>query len=168
MGNINLNNYYKRRYETTSPVDRSLTLRRDSTDGVLYSDIRFDLAVCEIVERPLNARENDRDLQSIEDEESVLNSLKNILNTRLCSRILNPEAEVDLETFLFEPITKHKAYFIGYQLYMWIPTYEPRVRIDRVDVQGHPEEKTYTVDLEASIPSLGKSVKATSIIAASS
>lgn len=166
MGNINLNNYYKRRYETTSPVDRSLTLRRDDSDTVLYSDIRFDFTVSDIVERPLNARENDRDLQSITDEESVLNSLKNILNTSLCSRILNPDIEVDLETFLFEPITVHKAHFIAYQLHTAIPALEPRVQIDRVTVEGHIEEKTYTVDLEASIPSLGKSVKATSILAA--
>lgn len=166
MGNINLNNFYRPRRESLSTVDRRMRVGRDKTEEDMYSDLLFDMEVGEIQERPANASQNDRDLVGITDEQSVLNSLHNILSTRVGSRLLNPEAEVDLETFLFEPITQHKAYFIGYTLYTAIPAYEPRVSIDSVKVQGDPDEKCYNVEMGVSIPSLGKSVKLSTVIGA--
>lgn len=134
MANINLNNYYRPRRESLSAVDNKIRVGVDKSEEKIYSDLLFDLKVGEIVERPINASQNDRDLVNLVDEASVLNALHNVLSTRVCSRLLNPEAEVNLETFLFEPITEHKAHFIGQTLYNMIPAYEPRVSIDSVHV----------------------------------
>lgn len=158
MANINFNNVYKRRNEEHSAVDKTLITRHNDVDKEIFSDVRFDLKIKEITERPWYSKENDNDIQKLVDEEAVIQSLKNIIHTMGNTRLLNPEMDMKLTSFLFEPINEHTAYFIGYIIKTMIPAYEPRVTIDKVLVVGHPDQMCYEVSINASIPDIRKSI----------
>lgn len=158
MANINLGNYYRKKSDKVSPVDSKIILDKSETDKKYYGDIKLDLAFNDIKDRALNSKISDKDLQLIYNEESILTSLKNIFKTFKGSRLLNPEMEFDLTQYLFEPLTRTKAFFLGYDLMSLIPKYEPRVKVDSVNVVANTSESCYEIDLNVSIPSFSKSL----------
>lgn len=105
MANINLNNYFRKASDIKSPVDSKIQLNKAETDNEYWGDLRLDLDVNEIKERPLNAKESTRDLQRVVNEESVLIALRNVFNTYKGSRLLNPDMAFELKQYLFEPMT---------------------------------------------------------------
>ena len=158
MANINLGNYYRKNTDTVSPVDSKIILNKSETDNKYYGDLKLDLIFNDIKDRSLNAKITDKDLQMIYNEESILTSLKNIFKTYKGSRLLNPEMEFDLSQYLFEPLTKTKAFFLGYDLMSLIPKYEPRVKVDSINVIAHPMDDCYEIDLGLSIQRFSKSL----------
>ena len=154
MANINLNKYYKKSTDIVSPVDSRIILNKTQTDKEYYGDIRLDLKIKEIKERPLNAKESTNDIQKIVNEESIITSLRNIFNTHECSRLLNPQMKFQLKQYLFEPLNQTKAWFIGYDIYQTIPIYQPRVKISNVTVLPNNEQGCYHIKITVSIPSL--------------
>lgn len=129
MANINLNNYFRKASDIKSPIDSRIQLNKAVTDKEYWGDVRLDLDVNEIKERPLNAKESTRDLQKIVNEESVIVALRNIFNTHVGSRLLNPDMAFEIKQYLFEPLTEAKAWFLGYDICQVLPMYEPRVQI---------------------------------------
>lgn len=127
MANINLNNYFRKASDIKSPIDSRIQLNKAVTDKEYWGDVRLDLDVNEIKERPLNAKESTRDLQKIVNEESVIVALRNIFNTHVGSRLLNPDMAFEIKQYLFEPLTEAKAWFLGYDICQVLPMYEPRV-----------------------------------------
>ena len=158
MANINLGKYYKKSTDAVSPVDSRITLNKSETDIKMYGDIKLDLEFEEIKNRSIHAEISDRDLQLIYNEESVLTSLKNIFRTFKGSRILNPEMEFDLSQYLFEPLTKAKAFFLGYDLMSLIPRYEPRVTVNNVDVTAYPDDGCYKINLSVTLKDFNRDV----------
>lgn len=164
MANIDLTSFYRRRSDKVSAVDSEIVLNKAETDNVVYSDLKLDLEFTNFKERQLNAKESDRDLSKITNEEAVLTSLKNILNTTRNTRILNPDIEFDLRTYLFDDLSATKAWFIGYEICSKITHYEPRVVVRNVNVGIAWEADCYVIDLEIAIPSLGKIVSLSSVL----
>lgn len=164
MSNIDLSEIFKKQPSISSTVDSDIKLNDSSKKDVLYSDVKFDLTPNEYLNQGLNAKCSHKDIAKITDEESILNSLRNILTTRAQSRLLNPEMDFDLRSYLFEPLTEAKAYFIGYDISMYLPIYEPRVMIDFINVTAYYNDDAYVIDLSVYIPSLSKSVKLSSIL----
>ena len=164
MANINLNNYFRKSTDIKSPVDSKIQLNKAQTDKEYYGDIRLDLDISELKERPLNAKESTRDLQRTVNEESVLVALRNIFNTYKGSRLLNPEVAFELKQYLFEPLTIAKAWFLGYDICQTLPLYEPRVKIESVVVNINPDYGCYSIRLSVAIPSLDKTVDINSIL----
>lgn len=164
MANINLNNYFRKTTNTKSPVDSKIQLNKATSDKEYYGDLRLDLDISELKERPLNAKESTRDLKRIVNEESVITSLRNIFNTYKGSRLLNPDVSFEIKQYLFEPLTMAKAWFLGYDICQTLPLYEPRVKLTGVVVDANPNEGFYTISLSIQIPSLNKSVDIKSIL----
>ena len=71
---------------------------------------------------------------------------------------MNPDMEFDLTQYLFEPLTKAKAFFLGYDLMGLIPKYEPRVVVDSVNVVAYPQESCYKIDLSVTLRDFNKSI----------
>lgn len=164
MANINLNNYFRKSTDIKSPVDSKIQLNKKQSDKEHYGDLRLDLEINELKERPLNAKESTRDLQRVVNEESVLVSLRNIFNTYKGSRLLNPDVAFELKQYLFEPLTQAKAWFLGYNICQTLPLYEPRVKIESVVININPNWGYYTIKLTVTIPSLDKTVDINSIL----
>ena len=154
MANINLNNYFRKSTDKISPVDSHIKLNKTQTDKEKWGDLKLDLKFNELKQRPLNAKESTKDLQRIVNEQSVIVSLRNIFNTFKCSRLLNPEMSFNLGSYIFEPLTQSKAWFIGYEIYQQLPQHEPRVRIQHIDVSANMVEDCYVIKMTVSIPSV--------------
>ena len=164
MANIDLNKLFVNRFTTTSPVDSDINLNKQQGPDILFSDFKLDLKLEENGDRALNSLKTKNDLEKIVNEESILNSLRNILSTKFYSRLLNPEMNFDLRSYLFENITEHKAFFIGYDILSYIPAYEPRVSIKNISVTAYPDNATYSINLDIYIPIIDKDVKLSSIL----
>lgn len=167
MANINLNNYFRKSSDKISPVDSKIRLNKVTTDNEIWGDLKLDLQFDELKERALNAEVSNHDLQRVVNEQSVITALRNIFKTYKCSRLLNPQMSFDIASYLFEPLTTSKAWFIGYEIYMQLPKYQPRVKIDNVNVIADIRNDSYIIQLSISIPNIsGKSFKVSSILSA--
>lgn len=164
MANINLNNYFRKTSDIRSNVDSQIKLNKAQTDKEYYGDIKLDLDTNEIKERPLNAKENTKDLKRIVNEESVITALRNIFNTYKGSRLLNPDVSFEIKQYLFEPLTQAKAWFLGYDICTVLPLYEPRVTITGVMVEAHINDACYTIRLSLRIPNLDKEIRIESLL----
>lgn len=164
MANVDLRNVYKQTRDKTSPVDSHIKLNKLETDNEIYSDLKLDLEFNEIKERPLNAKESTKDLLKVTNIDAVKTSLKNILNTSLYSRLLNPDLDFNLKKYLFERINSNIAYFIGYEICTKITVFEPRVVIDNVNIQLDYDNACYIITLEFKIPSLNQTLSLESVL----
>ncbi len=165
MANIDLTHLFKNNNnKLKSRVDSDIKLSHNLGNTEIYSDIKLDLTLSAKTNAEYNSDIINYDLEKITNEESVLNSLKNILNTRYCSRLLNPEMNFDLRSYLFENLSESKAYFIGYDISNMLPYYEPRIKIKDISVVVYYGDDTYGVYLNIQIPSLNKAIKLSSIL----
>lgn len=164
MANIDLNKLYKKNFVTTSKVDTDIGIDRPVITPEYYSDLKLDLQLLSFKNKFFNAGASDNDLSKVTNEEAVITSLRNIMNSTYCSRLLNPELDFDMRSYLFENLTEAKAFFIGYDLYHMIPAYEPRVIINDIKVVANIMQDTYSISLSISIPSLQKDVTLSSIL----
>ena len=164
MANIDLSNIFKKQPAISSPVDSDIKLSDSSKKEVIYSDVKLDFIVEEHLSDSFNSKKTHNDIARITDEESIINSLKNIMMTKFNSRLLNPEMDFDLRSYLFENLTESKAFFIGYDISLYLPVYEPRISIEAINVTAYYEEDAYVIDLSVFIPSISKSVKLSSIL----
>lgn len=120
----------------------------------LYKDISLDLQLGFTEGRELNKTLEKTDLYPIYDIQSVINSLKNVFTTSPGEKILNPTFGLDLRSYLFEPVTETRGYFIGEEILQGLPEQEPRVEVRKVEVIVDPEEQQYEINLTIGIPSL--------------
>lgn len=164
MANINLNSYFKRTTDIKSPVDSKIQLNKSQSDTEMWGDLRLDLEIKEIRERSLNAKESNCDLQRIVNEESVKASLSNIFNTTSHTRLLNPEMNFDLRSYLFEPINVYTGWFIGYDIRTILPIYEPRIEIKNVKVISDVQNGVYKIELSLRIPNVNENLSISSIL----
>jgi phage baseplate assembly protein W len=164
MANINLNELFKKQQQIVSEVDSNIKFNQPQNVEEIYSDYKLDLNFYENKTNTLNTQETSLDVEKIVNEEAVINSLKNILNTTFYSRLLNPDMNFDLRTYLFEDLTESKAFFIGYDISNLLPVYEPRVVVSNVKVTAYYEDDTYKIDLSIGIPTLKKEIKLSSVL----
>lgn len=164
MANIDLNSLFKKKFTTNSPVDSEINLNKPLKDEILYSDVKFDLETSEFCSSSLNSKKTSKDIATIINEESIINSLRNIMSTKLCSRLLNPEMNFDLRSYLFENLNDATAYFIGYSILTTLPLYEPRIEIKNIHVTTYYNKDSYGIDLQIYIPSISKNIKLSSIL----
>ena len=164
MANIDLNKLFTKQYTTTSLVDSEIGLNRPVKNNILFSDVKLDLESTQFLHDSLNSKKTNNDIGKIVNEESILNSLRNIMSTKFFSRLLNPEMNFDLRSYLFENLTEANAYFIGYDIYSQLPIYEPRILIKNIHVTAYYKQDAYGINLEIYIPSINKNVKLSSIL----
>lgn len=164
MANINLNEIFIAQEPIKSKVDSNIKLSQNIPVTEVYSDVKLDLDINEYKTPALNGEATTYDISKIINEESVLNSLKNILNTKYYSRLLNPDMNFDLRSYLFEELTEAKAFFIGYDIIHLLPAYEPRVKITNVEVVAYISSDAYMINLSVAIPSINKEVKLSSVL----
>lgn len=164
MANINLNNIFSNNFKTTSPVDSEIKLNREPKKIEVYSDYKLDLSTKMHQGESINSNKTSDDIAKIINEESIINSLRNIMMTKFHSRLLNPEMNFDLRSYLFEEITEAKAFFIGYDISTYLPMYEPRIQIGDIKVVAHYNHDAYVIYMNIFVPSINKNIKLSSIL----
>lgn len=164
MSNINLNKLFGKSESNSSKVDSNITINKVEEKTEIYSDFKLDLEFDEYKAPMLNGEATSKDIKKIINEDAIIQSLKNILNTKFYSRLLNPDMNFDLRSYLFEDLTEAKAFFIGYDITHLLPVYEPRIAIKNVRVTAYYQSSTYVIDLSILIPSMGKNISLSSIL----
>lgn len=164
MANINLNTLFTKNYKTDSKVDSDINLNKETKEAEIYSDYKLDLTPQMLQGGSINSTVTHNDINKIVNEESILNSLRNIMMTKFQSRLLNPEMNFDLRSYLFEELTEAKAYFIGYDIATYLPMYEPRIIIGDINVVAYYNHDTYVINMNIHIPSINKNIKLSSIL----
>lgn len=92
------------------------------------------------------------DLKVDYDKEAIINSLKNLFNTRPGQRFLFPLYGLDLSQYLFEAVTEENGQVIGESIVTAIERYEPRVTLRQCNVVAKPDDNEYEITVMISIP----------------
>ena len=109
----------------------------------LYSDVQLDLEEEVIF---LKNKKSKSDIIVNWDAEAIRNSITNLFSTKKGQRPLEPEFGINLEQYLFEPISPITANKIGNEIKTGLK-FEPRVKPLSIDITVMTSEDGYRVDM---------------------
>lgn len=81
------------------------------------------------------------------DEQAVIRSIKNLLNTNRYERLFQPTLGTDLNNLLFEPCTPLTAPLIQSEIIRMIENYEPRATVYDVSATAQPDQNSFNVSI---------------------
>ena len=105
---------------------------------ILYSD--FDLS---FIKHP-----NTKDVTILKDIDAVKQQIKNLVLTGKGERPFQPRLGSDIRKLLFEPVDEFTALDIEEQVRVTIDNFEPRIKINRLDVISEPDNNRFKLSLE--------------------
>ena len=120
----------------------------------LYKDLFLDVKNSYSYNAQLNRKEELKDVAGLYDIEAIKNSIANALLTSPGEKILNPEFGIDLRRFIFEPVDIFTTQEIRADIEENLPNFEPRIELEKVDVEALEEEQQYNIQLQINVPSL--------------
>lgn len=129
-----------------------------------YKDIEFDLKIDYTKSNGVNSLREQKDITVDLDVAAIKNSIFNIFTTIPGQKILNPTFGLNLLYFLFDGISSTNARLLGDTILKGLNKFEPRVRVENIDITTDFDNQQYTIDLLLSVPSLnitGLQVKGT-------
>ena len=85
------------------------------------------------------------------DVQSVISSIRNLLNTNTYERLFQPDVGGNLNQLLFEPLTSITATMIQNEITRVITNYEPRATIDTLFVTADVDNNQFNVSLSVYI-----------------
>tara|TARA_A100001011_G_scaffold195182_1_gene203550 strand:- start:360 stop:788 length:429 start_codon:yes stop_codon:yes gene_type:complete len=88
-----------------------------------------------------------KDIQKIEDVESVKRSVRNLISLNFYEKPFHPEIGSNIRGMLFENITPQIGHFISKQIDMLIKNYEPRCRVVEVSSRPNFERNGYSISI---------------------
>ena len=88
-----------------------------------------------------------KDIQKIEDVESVKRSVRNLVSLNFYEKPFHPEIGSNIRGMLFENITPQIGHFISKQIDMLIKNYEPRCRVVEVSSRPNFERNGYSISI---------------------
>ena len=94
---------------------------------------------------------NNRDLQLVTNEQDVIQSLHNLVQTDIGERLYNPTFGCGIRSLLFEPITPQTESAIRDRIQTAIENFEPRARVLEIITEGSPDENSYYVSITFSV-----------------
>lgn len=103
----------------------------------IYSDFLNDLTPHPVV----------KDVVRYTNEASINRSIRNLLATNKGERLYQPNVGCDINRLLFEPMDSSIADLISIAVKDTIATYEPRVKIVKVEAVAYPEQNAYTINI---------------------
>lgn len=135
-------------------LEKLPAVQQSERQGYIYKDLALDLVLSFTNSGELFKKDDQQDLRPSYDQEAVMTSLRNILTTSPGDKLLNPTFGLDLRSFLFDPVTDTRAFFIGNRIYDGITIQEPRVKINTITVIAVMDNHEYDITLNISVPSL--------------
>jgi phage baseplate assembly protein W len=120
----------------------------------LYKDLSLDISQTKIESPGFKLAIPGTDIRASFDLSAIKNSLQNLFNTKPGQRFLFPEYGLDLNQFLFQPITQANGNVIGNKIFTTINKYESRVKVRRVEVLLEPDNNQYVINILIDIPLL--------------
>ncbi len=88
-----------------------------------------------------------KDIARLTNEESVINSLKNIILTRKGERVFQPDFGCNLSGLLFENFSRFTSDAIATEIRTAVENFEPRVRTIKVKVSESQDNHSIDIQL---------------------
>lgn len=88
-----------------------------------------------------------KDLTLSLNEDAIKRSIKNLVLTKHYERPFHPEIGSNIYSMLFEPMSGLMSNFIETELFNTINNFEPRVKLNNIDVAVNYEENGYNVNI---------------------
>lgn len=123
----------------------------DEIFNPIYKDLKLDIEVGQTLYGNKTG-----DVKSLVDEEAILNSLRNLFSTYPGQKIYSPSYGLNLNQFLFEPLSEDIGELIGKTIYRGIRNFETRVAVENVNVFVNYNDGQYEVDVNVRIPTISK------------
>jgi len=89
-----------------------------------------------------------RDVALSYDDQAVIRSVRYLLLTNFYERPFQPSLGSNLNKLLFEPFTNITASLLQNEIINVVTNYEPRVKVDHVNVTADPDHNSYSVYLQ--------------------
>lgn len=112
-----------------------------------YTDLLLDLELDFTKSNEFLKRKEIKDLKIDYDYAAIRNSIFNIFTTIPGQRILNPTFGLGLQKYLFLPVNEDTGLAIGNDILRGISTFEPRVRMESINVASDEVNQQYVVTL---------------------
>ena len=114
----------------------SLTNKTKKTERI-YKDLNLDF----------QQNSATKDIQKIENVESVKRSVRNLINLNYYEKPFHPEIGSNLRAMLFENITPQMNHIISKNIELLIKNYEPRCRLVQVNTQPMFDRNGYSCQI---------------------
>lgn len=119
-----------------------------------YKDLLLDLKIDYTKNTQLLKRREIKDIQISEDIGAIKNSLFNLFTTMPGQKLLNPLYGLNLTQYLFVPVSEAQGQIIGEAIFKGIQKYEPRIRLEKLNIQIDPDNNQYEIFMLISVPTL--------------
>lgn len=86
-----------------------------------------------------------KDLVLSTNTNAVKRALKNLILTNHYERLFHPEIGSNVTKLLFEPMSPTVANYIETEIYNTIVNYEPRVKLESIQVEGDDDYNGYNI-----------------------
>lgn len=125
---------------------------RAATDT--YRDLKLDLQLNQLRNNQLFKDKQITDIDVEGNLGAIFNSITNIIITRPGQKPLAPPFGIGIENLLFQPVSDSRAALIGDEIYQGIVKFEPRVKVDLVEIEPREEEQEYIITIKLTVPKL--------------
>jgi phage baseplate assembly protein W len=119
-----------------------------------YKDLLLDLKINYTKNTQLLKRREIKDIQISEDIGAIKNSLYNLFTTMPGQKILNPLYGLNLTQYLFLPTSEAQGQIIGEAIFKGVQKHEPRIRVEKLNIQADAENNQYNIFMIISVPTL--------------
>jgi len=122
--------------------------------GYFYKDLSLDISQTKLFSPEFSIPVPGSDIKVSYDLAAIKNSLQNLFSTKPGERFLFPEYGLDLQGFLFTPITELNGEMLGSKIFTTINNWEPRVTVTKIDVFTDVDNNQYVINIYIEVPSL--------------
>jgi phage baseplate assembly protein W len=119
-----------------------------------YRDLALDIQQVKVQPAGFANALPKTDIKANYNVEAISNSLINLFNTVPGQRFLYPQYGLNLRSFLFDQVSENAAQIIGSKMLNAITAYEPRVRVQNINVVVDNDRQQYLFTININIPSL--------------
>jgi phage baseplate assembly protein W len=124
----------------------------------VYKDLALDIQRSALESPGFNLPIPGIDIKASFDKAAIRNSLQNLFNTTPGQRFLFPEYGLNLNQFLFLPVSEQTSQTIGETMIRAIERFEPRVQVQNINILPDEDNNTYYITLILQIPILSQPV----------
>lgn len=151
MATVRLNNLVRPKQINTQQTKVS----DDTFDNIVYTDLHLDLkmAVANGTDLSNNIA---NDIKVSFDEDAISNSIRNCIYTKPGEKVLDPDFGMNLDQFLFQPISEINGDYIGRYILNRLTVLEPRINILKIKVNLLYDQNTYGITVVYEMPSINK------------
>lgn len=132
--------------------------KKDERSKATFRDVALPLSVSTVTtfsKSGFKTEEREhQDLDQLTDIPAIVNAFTTLLMTRKGGRPLVPRMGLDLREYIGEPLEDEIKLFIEEDIVEQIQTYEPRVSVEHIEIEGDPDDNSLHIEMRCGFPNL--------------